>query len=234
MKPHPKIEVLPSLLAADFSDLKGQIRKIEAAGCSKLHLDIMDGTFVPNITFGPALISSIRKISGLFFQAHLMIDRPERYLAIFKRAGVDGIIIHEESCCNFRNTLKAIKALKLKAGITLKPRTPVSSIEKVVKEVDYILIMSVEPGFSGQAFIKGSESKIMQARELLKNRGINATIGVDGGINLKTIGQVVRAGADELICGEAVFSGDIVKNIKLLYRKANEAASDARREESLD
>lgn len=229
MKPYPKIEVLPSLLAADFADLKGQLRKIEAAGCSKLHLDIMDGTFVPNITFGPALISSIRKISGLFFQAHLMIDRPERYIETFKRAGVDGIIIHEESCCNFRNTLKAIKALKLKAGITLKPRTPVSSIEKVVKEVDYILIMSVEPGFSGQAFIKGSERKIMQARELLKNRDINATIGVDGGINLKTIGQVVRAGANELICGEAVFSGDIVKNIKLLYRKANEAASDARR-----
>ena len=223
MKPYPKIEVLPSLLAADFADLKGQLRKIEAAGCSKLHLDIMDGTFVPNITFGPALISSIRKISGLFFQAHLMIDRPERYIETFKRAGVDGIIIHEESCCNFRNTLKAIKASKLKAGITLKPRTPVYSIEDVVKGLDYILIMSVEPGFSGQAFIKGSERKIMQARELLKNRDINATIGVDGGINLKTIGQVVRAGANELICGEAVFSGDIVKNIKSLYRKANEA-----------
>jgi len=234
LKPYPKIEVLPSLLAADFADLKGQLRKIEAAGCSKLHLDIMDGTFVPNITFGPALISSIRKISGLFFQAHLMIDRPERYIETFKRAGVDGIIIHEESCCNFRHTLTAIKALKLKAGITLKPRTPVDSIEDVINEVDYILIMSVEPGFSGQAFIKGSEIKIMQARELLKNRGINATIGVDGGINLKTIGQVVRAGANELICGEAVFSGDIVKNIKLLYRKANEAASDARREEPLD
>jgi ribulose-phosphate 3-epimerase len=229
LKPYLKIEVLPSLLAADFADLKGQLRKIEAAGCSKLHLDIMDGTFVPNITFGPALISSIRKISGLFFQAHLMIDRPERYIETFKRAGVDGIIIHEESCCNFRNTLKAIKASKLKAGITLKPRTPVYSIEDVVKGLDYILIMSVEPGFSGQAFIKGSERKIMQAKELLKNRGINATIGVDGGINLKTIGQVVRAGANELICGEAVFSGDIVKNIKFLYRKANEAASDARR-----
>ncbi len=224
MKPYTKIEVLPSLLAADFSDLKGQIGKIEAAGCSKLHLDIMDGNFVPNITFGPALIRSIRKISGLFFQAHLMIDRPERYLEIFKRAGVDGIIIHEESCCNFRNTLKAIKALKLQAGITLKPRTPVSSIEEVLKEVDYILIMSVEPGFSGQAFIKGSERKIMQVRELLRNRGMNATIGVDGGINLKTIGQVVRAGANELICGKAVFSGDIVKNIKSLYRKANETA----------
>lgn len=211
------------MLAANFSDLRGQIRKIEAAGCSKLHLDIMDGNFVPNITFGPALIRSIRKISELFFQAHLMIDRPERYLETFKRAGVDGIIIHEESCCNFRSTLKAIKALKLKAGIALKPRTPVHRIKNVVKDLDYILIMSVEPGFSGQTFIKSSERKIMQTRELLRNRGINLTIGVDGGINLKTIGQVVRAGANELICGEAAFSGDIVKNIKSLYRKANEA-----------
>ena len=219
-----KIEIVPSLLAADFSDLRRQIRKIEAAGCSKLHLDIMDGNFVPNITFGPALIKSIRKISGLFFQAHLMIDRPERYIETFKKAGVDGIIIHEESCCNFRSTLKAIKALKLKAGITLKPRTPVYSIEDVVKWVDYILIMSVEPGFSGQAFIKGSERKIIQARELVGNKDMNVTIGVDGGINLKTIGQVVKAGVNELICGESAFSGDIVKNIKALYKKASDAA----------
>ncbi len=223
-KQNEKIEIVPSLLAADFSDLRRQIRKIEAAGCSKLHLDIMDGNFVPNITFGPALIKSIRKITGLFFQAHLMIDRPERYIETFKRAGVDGIIIHEESCCNFRGTLKAIKALKLKTGITLKPRTLVYSIEDVVELVDYILIMSVEPGFSGQAFIKGSERKIMQARELVRNKGINVTIGVDGGMSLKTIGRVVRTGANELICGEAVFSGDIVKNIKALYRKANKAA----------
>jgi len=134
-KQNEKIEILPSLLAADLSDLRGQIRKIEAAGCTKLHLDIMDGNFVPNITFGPALIRSIRKITGLFFQAHLMIDRPERYLEDFKRAGVDGIIIHEEACCNFRHTLKAIKALKLKAGVTLKSKTPVSSIEDVVERV---------------------------------------------------------------------------------------------------
>jgi|WetSurMetagenome_2_1015567.scaffolds.fasta_scaffold55298_2 ribulose-phosphate 3-epimerase len=218
-----KIEVLPSLLAADFSDLRGQIREIEAAGCSKLHLDIMDGNFVPNITFGPALIRSIRRISSLFFQAHLMIDRPERYIETFKKAGVDGIIIHEESCCNFRETLKAIKELKVKAGITIKPGTPVYSIEDVLKELDYILIMSVEPGFSGQNFIKGSERKVMQARELVKSKGVNVTIGIDGGINLKTIGRVVRAGANEIICGEAVFSGDIVENIKCLYGKANEA-----------
>jgi len=222
-KKNEKIEIVPSLLAADFSDLRGQIKQIEAAGCSKLHLDIMDGNFVPNITFGPALIKSIRKITGLFFQAHLMIDRPERYIETFKRAGVDGIIIHEESCCNFRSTLKAIKALKLKAGITLKPRTPVYSIEDVVELVDYILIMSVEPGFSGQVFIKGSERKVIQARELTSKKGINVTIGVDGGINLKTIGLVVRAGVNELICGESAFSGDIVKNIKALYKKASEA-----------
>jgi len=227
-----KIEILPSLLAADFSDLKGQIRRIEAAGCSKLHLDIMDGHFVPNITFGPALIRSIRKVSRLFFQAHLMIDRPERYIETFKRAGVDGIIIHEESTRNMGDTLKAIKALKLKAGITVKPETPIQSIEGVLDGLDYILIMSVEPGYSGQAFIKGTERKIAQARELLRNRGLHVPIGVDGGLNHKTIGKVVKAGADELICGEAVFAGYIVKNIKSLYRKASEAAERENKEES--
>lgn len=221
-----KIEILPSLLAADFSDLRGQIRKIEAAGCTKLHLDIMDGNFVPNITFGPALIRSIRKITGLFFQAHLMIDKPERYLEDFKRVGVDGIIIHEESCCNFRRTLKEIKTLRLKAGMTLKPETPLDSIKDVVDRLDCILIMSVEPGFSGQTFIKGSERKIMETRELLKSKSVNATVGVDGGINIKTIERVVKAGANEVICGEAVFSGDIIKNIKALYRKANGIRND--------
>ena len=225
MKSYQKIEIVPSLLSADFSDLKGQIGKIEAAGCSKLHLDVMDGNFVPNISFGPELIRSIRKISGLFFQAHLMIDRPERYVETFKKAGVDGMIIHEEACGDLRNTLRAIKALKCKAGIALKPKTPVESIGDVVKGLDYILVMSVEPGFSGQTFIKGSESKIMQVRELLRIRGKDVTIGVDGGINLKTIGRVVKAGADEQICGEAVFSGDIGKNIESLYRKANAAFS---------
>ena len=215
------IEILPSLLSSNFSDLKGQIRKIEDAGCTKLHLDIMDGHFVPNITFGPALIQSIRKITGLFFQAHLMIDKPERYIQVFKDAGVDEIIIHEESSNNFRKVLNTIKTLKLHAGIALRPNTPVSTIEELINEVDCILIMSVEPGFSGQTFIESSTLKIRQMRELIQAKGLRTTIGVDGGINLKTIDSVVRAGVNEVVCGEAAFSGDISKNLKALYKKAN-------------
>jgi len=220
-----KIDILPSLLSSDFSDLKGQIRKIEDAGCTKLHLDIMDGHFVPNITFGSALIKSIRKITRLFFQAHLMIDRPERYIHAFNDAGVDGIIIHEESSSNFRNTLKAIKTLNLRCGIALKPNTPVSSIEDIISEVDCILIMSVEPGFSGQRFMESSVMKIKQTRELIQTKGLHTKIAVDGGINLKSIDSVVKAGANELVCGDAVFSGDISENINALFKKANGANS---------
>ncbi|MDD5729992.1 MAG: ribulose-phosphate 3-epimerase [Candidatus Omnitrophica bacterium] len=216
-----KVEILPSLLAADFSDLRGQIKKIERAGCVKVHLDVMDGHFVPNLSFGPQLIKSIRKITALYFQAHLMIDRPELYLEDFKRAGVDGIIIHEEACCNFRKTLKEIRRLKLKNGITVKPKTALNFIETLAKELDYILIMAVEPGFSGQLFIKGMEDKVADVKRMLQNKKLEVPIGVDGGINLKNIPLVVKAGADELIAGEAVFSGDIIKNIRALYKKAN-------------
>jgi len=217
-----KIEILPSLLAADFSNLSYEIRKIERAGCKKIHLDIMDGHFVPNITFGPALIRSIRKVTSLYFQAHLMIYNPERYLEDFKKAGVNGIIIHEEACHNFRKALKTIRRLKLNAGITLKPKTAVRSIKDIIDEIDYILIMTVEPGFSGQAFIRGSETKVEETRKLVRDSGLAIPIGVDGGINLKTIARVAKAGANELICGEAVFAGNVMKNIRSLYNKANE------------
>jgi len=216
-----KIEILPSLLAADFSNLSDEIRKIERAGCKKIHLDIMDGHFVPNITFGSALIRSIRKVTRLYFQAHLMIDNPERYLEDFKKAGVNGIIIHEEACDNFRKALKIIRRLKLNAGITLKPKTAVSSIKDIIDEIDYVLIMTVEPGFSGQAFIRGSEAKVEEARKLARDSGLNMPIGVDGGINLRTIARVAEAGANEFICGEAVFSGNVIKNIRSLYNKAS-------------
>ena len=223
-KSQQKIEIVPSLLSADFSNLKGQLGQIEAAGCSKLHLDIMDGHFVPNISFGPAVIRSIREVSGLFFQAHFMISRPERHVESFKQAGVDGIVIHEEICGNVSDTLRAIRAVHLKAGIALKPKTPVRTIEEIAEELDYLLIMSVEPGFSGQVYINGSEEKIVQAKELFRKRSLQVTIGVDGGINLQTVCHAVVAGADELVCGTAVFSGDIVQNIRSLTGKANEMA----------
>ena len=210
-------EVVPSLLSADFSRLIDEIRKVERAGCKRLHLDVMDGHFVPNISFGPVVISSIRKHTELFFQAHLMIEHPERYVAAFRRAGVDGIIIHQEACDDFLGTVKDIKRLQMDAGVALRPATPLDSIRDALHEMDMILIMTVEPGFGGQEFIAGTDDKVAQLKTMLEEKGLEIPIGVDGGINTLTISGVVKAGATHLIAGNAVFSGDVESNIKKLY-----------------
>jgi ribulose-phosphate 3-epimerase len=209
-------EIVPSLLSADFSQLTEEIRKVEAAGCRRLHLDVMDGHFVPNISFGPVVIASIRKHTELYFQAHLMIERPERYIDAFKRAGVNAIIIHQEACGDFPGTVKEIKRQQMDAGVALKPATPVESIQDALPEVDMVLIMTVEPGFGGQEFIAGTDDKVAQLRALLKAKGLDTPIGVDGGINPETISDVVRAGATHLIAGNAVFRGDVESNIRRL------------------
>jgi ribulose-phosphate 3-epimerase len=215
-----KSEIVPSLLSADFSALGEEIRKVERAGCKRLHLDVMDGHFVPNISFGPVVIKAVRKRTKLYLQTHLMIDQPGEYLKEFKKAGADCLIIHQESCCDFRKTLRKIKSLGLDAGVALRPKTPLETIKDVLQQLDMILIMTVEPGFGGQAFIRGMEKKIARARALLEERNLKVHLGVDGGINLKTAPLVVKSGATLLIAGEAVFNGNVVKNIRALNKKA--------------
>ncbi|HVP36618.1 MAG TPA: ribulose-phosphate 3-epimerase [Terriglobales bacterium] len=211
-----KAEIVPSLLSADFSALGEEIRKVEKAGCKRLHLDVMDGHFVPNITFGPMVIKAIRKKTKLYLQTHLMIECPEEYLTEFKKVGSDCLIIHQEACCDFQKTVKKIKSLGMDVGVALRPKTLLETIKNFLQELDMILIMTVEPGFGGQPFIRGMEKKIARAGKLIEERNLRVHIGVDGGINLETAPLVVNAGATLLIAGEAVFKGDVLRNIRAL------------------
>ena len=220
------IEIVPSILSADFTNLGKEIKKVERAGCSRLHLDVMDGHFVPNISIGPVVIKAIRKHTDLYLQTHLMIDYPERYVADFKRAGSNCIIIHQEACRNFRKAVEMIKSQKVQAGIALRPKTPPDTIKDIINEIDMVLIMTVEPGFSGQTFIKGSEKKVAAIKTILSQKGLDMPIGVDGGINNNTIPLVVKAGATQLVAGSAVFTGDVMKNIRILRERVNEAVGE--------
>jgi ribulose-phosphate 3-epimerase len=217
------VEIMPSILSADFAILAEEIRKVEEAGCQRIHLDVMDGNFVPNITFGPVVIEAIRRRTNLYLEAHLMIDRPERYLHYFKHAGVNGITIHREACCDFMDTLKEVKRLGMDVGVAINPETPVESIKDAILELNYILILTVEPGFGGQSFIPGTEEKIMEVRDLLREKGHEIPIEVDGGINTETAPLVVKAGGSRLVAGHAVFSGDVIRNIKELRNSAESA-----------
>ena len=212
-----KIEIVPSILSADFAVLKEEIRRVEKAGCRRLHLDIMDGHFVPNITIGPVVIKSIRRITGLYLQTHLMIEKPERYIKDFKDAGSDCIIIHKEATSNFISTIKKIKKMGIDAGVALRPKTPVGTVKRFVRDMDMILVMTVEPGFGGQAFLEGTEKKVAEIKALLKKNNVSIPIGVDGGVNVKTASLVASHGATHLIAGNAVFKGNVIKNIKSLY-----------------
>ena len=212
------IEIVPSLLSADFAILAEEIKKVEEAHCKRLHLDVMNGNFVLNITMGPVIIESIRRRTKLLLDAHLMINQPERYLDDFKRAGVNTIIIHQEACCDFLKTVQEIKKLGLVAGIALRPGTPAKSIKDVIQEMDLVLIMTVEPGFGGQSYMAGIEKKIIEVRNLIKEKGLEIPIEVDGGINTETAPVVVKAGATRLVAGYAIFRGNVVENVEKLRR----------------
>lgn len=215
------IEIIPSLLSADFGVLAEEIKNVETAGCKSLHLDVMDGHFVPNITIGPVVVEAIRKRTKLYLETHLMIDKPEQYIKDFKKAGVNGITIHQEACCNFLNTVDKIKKMGMTAGIALRPRTPVKTIKDVIHHMDLILIMTVEPGFGGQSYIKGIEKKIIETHKLLEKMGVQIPIEVDGGINTSTAPVAVRAGATRLVAGNAIFgNGKVKKNVKELFKSA--------------
>lgn len=199
------VQVAPSLLSADFGALGDSIRLVEDAGADLLHLDIMDGQFVPNISFGPVVVEAARRISRLPLDVHLMIEEPIRYVSEFADAGADGLTIHIEACTDAAATLAEIRDRKLRPGITLRPRTPFSDIEPFLDLVDLVLVMTVEPGFGGQAYMPQQEPKLRRARELRAAAGMDYLIEVDGGIGPDTAPSAVAAGADILVAGTALF-----------------------------
>lgn len=197
--------VAPSLLSADFSNLEKEIKSIEAGGADWLHLDIMDGHFVPNITFGPGLVKALRPHSNLFFDAHLMIENPDYYVEEFVKSGCELITVHLEAVKHLHRSIQNIKSYGLKAGVSLNPATSLDGIEYVLDNLDLVLIMSANPGFGGQKFISQVLPKIKELKQMIKKRGLSTYIQVDGGINAETAAQVVKAGADVLVAGSFVF-----------------------------
>jgi len=219
-----KIKIAPSLLSADFSQLGKELKMTEEAGADLIHWDIMDGHFVPNITFGPAVVKKLRSRTKLPFDVHLMIENTDNYIVDFVKAGSDMISVHTEACVHLQRTIHRIKELGAKAGVALNPATPLNTIEFVLEDLDFILIMTVNPGFGGQNFLPSIVPKIKAARELVEKRGLQLDIEVDGGLNEENIPTVVKAGANILVAGNSVYGGrGIAKSIDLLRKSAKKA-----------
>ena len=213
--------IAPSLLAADYSKLETEIKRVEEAGAEYLHLDIMDGAFVPNISFGPDLVASIRKCTGMFFDVHLMIKRPERYIDRFVKAGADIITVHYEACENPLSVIHLIHSYEMKAGIAISPNTPVDVLLPLVNDIDMALIMTVEPGFGGQALIPECLDKVRSLRKYCAERGIDLDIEVDGGINADNVSLCTSAGANVIVAGSAIFKA---KKPKVVISAMKQAA----------
>jgi ribulose-phosphate 3-epimerase len=219
------IELAPSILSADFARLAEEVRAASEGGGSVIHVDIMDGHFVPNLTIGPAVTRSLRKATKLPLDCHLMIENPDQFIADFAEAGADWISVHQEACRHLNRTLHLIKSHDCLAGVVINPATPVDTLVEVLDIVDYVLVMSVNPGFGGQKFIPSTLHKLRRLAEIRSQQGLNFRIEVDGGISLDTVADVVRAGAEILVAGNAVFGGgDPRKNAQALLKAATEAA----------
>jgi ribulose-phosphate 3-epimerase len=200
--------IAPSILSADFTQLGKEIQAVEAAGADWIHVDVMDGHFVPNITMGPLVVEAVRRSTPLPIDVHLMIDNPDKYIQAFAKAGADYISVQVEACPHLHRTIHSIKETGIKAGAVLNPATPLSSLDWVLADLDFVLIMSVNPGFGGQSFIPASLEKIRELRMCIDRSGLNTLIQIDGGINGRTVAQVVDAGADVMVAGSAVFGSD--------------------------
>lgn len=217
------IEIAPSILSADFSRLGEEVRAVERGGAGIIHIDVMDGHFVPNITIGPLVVKAVRQVTALPLDCHLMITDPDKYIEDFARAGASMISVHVETVIHLHRTVTAIRKLGCRPGVVLNPATPLAALEEILPFIDYVLLMSVNPGFGGQSFIETALDKVSRLRAMIQNRGLNVHIEIDGGIDLPNIAEVARRGAEWFVAGSAVFGkGNAEAATRALRQKALE------------
>ena len=216
-----QIKISPSILSADFTRLADQVREAEEAGVDYIHVDVMDGHFVPNITIGPLVVKALRPITKLPLDVHLMIENPEFYIEDFSKAGADIITVHQEATPHLHRTIQQIHDLGIKAGVSINPSTSVRTLDEIICDVDLILVMSVNPGFGGQSYIHSCTNKIRKVREMLDDRGVSADLEVDGGVNVDTVNEVISAGANAFVAGSAIFNdkNSVAENVSALRAK---------------
>lgn len=218
------VEILPSILSADFARLGEDIARVESAGIRMLHVDVMDGHFVPNLTIGPPVVKSIRKVTKLILDCHLMITDPDQYAPVFIQAGIDQVSVHQEVCPNLDRTIRMIQSEGAQAGVVINPATPVHTLDEVLDLVDYVLVMSVNPGFGAQSFIPNSLKKVRQLAEIRKRHGLSFAIEMDGGIGPENVAEVVQAGCDWVVSGSSIFlSEDPATTVRTMQQSARDA-----------
>jgi len=200
--------IAPSILSADFATLGAEVQAVQNAGADWIHVDVMDGQFVPNITMGPLVVEAVRRSTDLTIDVHLMIESPERYVADFADAGADYIAVHQEACTHLHRTIQQIRETGAKPGVALNPATPVESLQWILDDLDFVLVMSVNPGFGGQKFIPSALDKVKQLKTIIRERGLSTLIQIDGGVNPGTIGNISRAGVDVFVAGSAIFGSE--------------------------